>query len=102
MKKLFSILLFFSFFNCSENQIIDATQEELIDATSKDVYKIGLVSICNSNSNFNSVCVSKIEYDKYRVLPKSCNIITITSINGNNYTGIISSFNSDDTPCTSR
>ena len=94
--------MIFSFFNCDENQIIDAAIEELIDATRNDIYKIVLVNICNSNSNFNSVCVSKSEYDKYWVLPKSCNIITITSINGNNYTGIISGFNSDDTPCTSR
>lgn len=98
MKNTLLILLVFIMFGCDKQDITDT----LIDATRVKNYKIVLVDICDSSINSNSVCVSKSEYDKYIVLSKSCDIVTITSLNGNKYSGIISSFNSNDTPCKSK
>ena len=98
MKKLLLILSVFTIFSCDE----EIVKETLIEVTRNKIYKIVLVAVCNSSSNINSVCVSKSEYEKYNNLPKSCNDVTINSIDGNTYSGIISSFNSDDTPCKSK
>ncbi len=96
MKKPLLLLFVFILFNCTAEDITKIAR----DLTLEKNHKIGLVTLCNSSANLNWICVSKSDFDKLKVLPKSCEVVTITSSSGNNYSGIINSFSNDEKPCS--
>jgi len=97
MKNPLLILLVFIMFSCDTESIASLGQELTRDRT----YQVGLCTLCDDYGNITWYCVSETEYNTLKGLPKSCEIISITSLNGNAYSGIINSdsFRLSESPC---
>ena len=97
MKNPLLILLVFIMFSCDAESIASIGQELTRDRT----YQVGLCTLCDDYGNITWYCVSETEYNTLKGLPKSCEIISITSSSGSMYSGIINSdsFRLDESPC---
>lgn len=99
MKKLLLILLVFMMFNCTAENIASIGSE----LTKNEKYQVSLSTVCSDNSTKTWYCISRTEYDRLAALSRTCEMITITSSGGNNYTGIIASdfsFRKSESPCS--
>lgn len=89
MKKSLLTLFVFIILSCDADSISSLANELIIDSNRN--YQVGLCALCDDYSNINWYCLSKTEYNRLKELPKSCEVVTITSSSGNKYSGIINS-----------
>ena len=97
MKNPLLILLVFIMFGCDAESIASIGQE----LTRNRTHQVGLCTLCDDYGNITWYCVSETEYNKLKGLPKTCEVISITSLNGNEHSGIINSdsFRFIESPC---
>ena len=97
MKTPLLILLVFIMFSCDAESIASIGQE----LTRNRTYQVGLCTLCDDYGNITWYCVSETEYNNLKGLPKSCEVISITSLSGTMHSGIINSnsFRFVESPC---
>jgi len=85
MKKRIISLLVLIMISCDAEDIVALAE----DLTEQKKYKVGLSILCDNNSSVIWYCINKTEYSRLLALPTSCDVISITSSNGNEYTGVL-------------
>lgn len=87
MKNTLLVLLVFIMFGCDAETLGTLGRELTRDKN----YQVGLCPLCDNNSGIIWYCISESDFNYLKGLPKSCDVISITSLTGNKYSGVLNS-----------